>query len=94
MRTCFFGTNVGLAMMLAFSLFPGGIAQVWDVVQHGYWHARGLEFTSGTLARTLEWMRLPGDLVFIVFGSVPLLLAGIKGWRLMREQPVEERPAP
>ena len=86
-RICFFGSNIGLVMMLAMSLFPGGILQVWDVVQHGYWHARGLDYTTSTLARTLEWLRLPGDLVFIVFGAVPLLIAGIKGWQLMRGQP-------
>ncbi|UGB39445.1 nitric-oxide reductase large subunit [Frateuria soli] len=86
-RTCFFGSNIGLVLMLALSLFPGGILQVWDVVQHGYWHARGLEFTASAAARTLEWLRLPGDLVFIVFGAVPLLIAGIKGWQLMRGQP-------
>ncbi|MDQ2916569.1 MAG: hypothetical protein M3R40_05315, partial [Pseudomonadota bacterium] len=34
----------GLAMMVAMSLFPGGVLQVWDVVQHGYWHARSLDY--------------------------------------------------
>ncbi|MBP1475832.1 cbb3-type cytochrome c oxidase subunit I [Frateuria sp. MAH-13] len=87
-RVCFFGSNIGLAMMVALSLFPGGILQVWDVVQNGYWHARGLEFTTSAGARTLEWLRLPGDVVFIVFGAAPLLIAGIKGWQLMRGQPV------
>jgi nitric oxide reductase subunit B len=29
-------------------------------------------------------MRLPGDMVFIVFGSVPLFIAAVKGWWLMR----------
>ena len=38
----FWGTNVGLAMMVALSLFPSGVLQVWDVVQNGYWHARSL----------------------------------------------------
>lgn len=93
-RTCFFGSNIGLALMLALSLFPGGILQVWDVVQNGYWHARGLEFTTSTSARTLEWLRLPGDLVFIVFGAVPLLIAGIKGWQLMRGQPARTGVTP
>lgn len=39
-RVGFWGTNIGLLMMVALSLFPGGVLQVWDVVQHGYWHAR------------------------------------------------------
>jgi nitric oxide reductase subunit B len=92
-RICFFGSNIGLAMMVVLSLFPGGILQVWDVIQHGYWHARGLEFTAGTLARTLEWLRMPGDVVFILFGAVPLLIAGVKGWLLVRAQPAQARPA-
>ena len=67
-------------MMVVMSLFPGGVLQVWDVIQHGYWHARSLEYTGSHVARALEWMRLPGDLVFIIFGSVPLSIAAIKSW--------------
>ncbi len=74
----FWGTNIGLLMMVALSLFPGGVLQVWDVVQHGYWHARSLAYTSTDTARLIEWLRLPGDLVFIVFGAVPLAIAAIK----------------
>ncbi len=80
----FWGTNVGLAMMVVLSLFPGGVLQVWDVVQNGYWHARGLAYTASDTARMLEWMRMPGDVVFIVFGAVPLAIAAIKGYVAMR----------
>jgi len=83
----FFGTNIGLALMLALSLFPGGLLQMWDVIQNGYWHARGMEFTSSALPRALEWLRLPGDLVFIIFGAVPMLIAAVKGWLALRDQP-------
>lgn len=76
----FWGTNIGLLMMVALSLFPGGVLQVWDVVQHGYWHARSLAYTGTNTARVIEWLRLPGDLVFIGFGAVPLTIATIKGW--------------
>lgn len=79
-KVAFWGTNIGLAMMITMSLFPGGVLQVWDVVQHGYWHARSLDYTSTHTARLLEWLRLPGDIVFIVFGAVPLTIAAIKGW--------------
>ncbi len=68
------------AMMVVFSLFPGGVLQVWDVIQHGYWHAHSLEYTGTTTARTLEWMRMPGDLVFIFAGSAPLAIAAVKAW--------------
>ena len=76
----FWGTNVGLAMMVALSLFPSGVLQVWDVVQHGYWHARSLDYIGSNRSRMIEWMRLPGDLVFIFAGAVPLAIAAFKGW--------------
>jgi nitric oxide reductase subunit B len=76
----FWGVNVGLAMMVAMSLFPSGVLQVWDVLQHGYWHARSLEYIGTEHAHLLEWLRLPGDVVFIALGAVPLAIAAIKGW--------------
>src|SRR5262249_40784386 len=92
-RVSFWGANIGLAMMLLLSLFPGGVLQVWDVTQNGYWHARSLDYTSGSLARTLEWLRLPGDLVFIAFGAVPLVIATIKTWlTVVRVRPVGQQP--
>jgi len=79
-KTAFFGTNIGLAMMVTFSLFPSGVLQVWDVVQHGYWHARSLDYIGSGRSHLIEWLRLPGDLVFIFFGAIPLLIASIKGY--------------
>ncbi len=79
-RVGFWGSNVGLALMLIMSLFPGGVLQVWDVVQHGYWHARSLDYIGSERSRLIEWLRLPGDLVFILFGAIPLAIASIKGW--------------
>jgi nitric oxide reductase subunit B len=74
-RVSFWGLNIGLGMMVAFSLFPGGVLQVADVISHGYWHARSLAYTATPLARALEWMRMPGDLVFMFLGALPLTLA-------------------
>lgn len=79
-RVGFWGSNAGLALMLIMSLFPGGVLQVWDVVQHGYWHARSLDYIGSERSRLIEWLRLPGDLVFILFGAIPLAIASIKGW--------------
>jgi nitric oxide reductase subunit B len=79
-KVAFWGTNIGLAMMVAMSLFPGGILQLWDVVQHGYWHARSLDYIGSDRSHLIEWLRLPGDLVFILFGAVPLVIASIKGY--------------
>ena len=55
-------------MMILFSLFPSGVLQVRDVLENGYWHARSLDYLGGALPRLLEWLRLPGDLVFYLPG--------------------------
>ncbi|MEO6968906.1 MAG: cbb3-type cytochrome c oxidase subunit I [Rhodanobacteraceae bacterium] len=88
-KMAFFGTNIGLAMMVVFSLFPSGVMQIWDVVQHGYWHARSLAYLDTPAAHLIEWLRLPGDLVFIVFGSIPLAIAAVKGWLSVRATRLE-----
>ena len=74
-KVSFWGLNIGLAMMVAFSLFPGGVLQLKDVLENGYWHARSLDYTGQEMARLIEWLRTPGDVVFIVFGVVPALMA-------------------
>jgi nitric oxide reductase subunit B len=81
LKVGFWGLNIGLAMMIVFSLFPAGVLQLWDVLQNGYWHARSLEYTGTALARTLEWMRTPGDLVFIFVGVVPIVLGLLVSYR-------------
>ncbi len=82
-RCAFLGLNVGLAMMVVLSLFPSGVLQVADVLQNGYWHARSLAYTAGAWPRLLEWLRLPGDLVFILFGAVPIVIALGLGYRAL-----------
>src|SRR5215472_5912874 len=74
-RCGFFGLNIGLAMMIVFSLFPAGVLQMRDVLEHGYWHARSLAYTGGAWPRLIEWLRLPGDVVFIALGAFPICLA-------------------
>ena len=89
-RIAFWGTNGGLTMMVALSLFPGGVLQVWDVLEHGYWHARSLDYIGSDRSHLIEWLRMPGDVVFIVFGAVPLVIATVKGYLGVR---VAERDA-
>ncbi|CAH9019561.1 nitric-oxide reductase large subunit [Candidatus Nitrosacidococcus sp. I8] len=84
-KVSFWGCNIGLAMMIGMSLFPGGVLQIWDVLENGYWHARSLDYTASGGARLLEWLRLPGDMVFIVFGAFPLVIASIKAWIHVQE---------
>lgn len=87
----FWGTNVGLTMMLLMSLFPSGVLQLWDVVQHGYWHARSIEYMSMPHSHVIEWLRMPGDMVFIIFGAIPLVIASFKGWLGVRADAAAER---
>ena len=79
-RCGFWGLNIGLAMMVVFSLFPAGILQLHDVITNGYWHARSLAYTAGTVPRLLEWLRMPGDLVFIFLGALPIAIAMCLGY--------------
>jgi nitric oxide reductase subunit B len=66
----FWSLNLGLAWMVFVNLFPLGILQLADVVTNGYWHARSLEFFAKH--SYIEWLRMPGDVVFIA-GVLPLL---------------------
>ncbi len=77
-RLSFWGLNVGLALMIASNLFPAGVLQLWDVLQHGYWHARSAEFLARPAMRALEWARLPADLVFLGAGVVPLVIVALR----------------
>ncbi|EPR44482.1 cytochrome c oxidase subunit I [Desulfovibrio sp. X2] len=86
-RVSFWGLNAGLALMLLGSLFPGGVLQFLDVLQNGYWHARSLAYTGGGMARALEWARLPGDLVFIFLGALPMVVAACMTYARMRRGP-------
>ena len=73
-RFAFWGTNVGLMLMILGHLFPLGVLQLGDVVTNGYWHARTEWFKHYPW---LSWARLPGDLVFMA-GSAPLVWLTLK----------------
>ena len=77
-RIGFWGLNIGLGLMMALDLFPAGVLQFYDAISQGYWHARRLTFTMSGTFHTLEWIRLVGDLVFLLAGVVPLVLAAVK----------------
>ena len=84
-QTClkgsFWGLNIGLALMILLSLLPGGVLQLRDVQENGYWHARSLDYTATSLARFIEWMRIWGDTVFILFGVLPLVIGLLVAYR-------------
>ena len=81
LKVSFWGLNIGLALMILLSLLPGGVLQLRDVLENGYWHARSLNYTATSLARQVEWMRIWGDSVFILFGAVPLVIGLLLAYR-------------
>jgi nitric oxide reductase subunit B len=80
-RVSFLGLNTGLALMVATNLFPSGVMQFVDVLNNGYWHARGPEFLDSI--RIIEWLRMPADIIFIGLGVLPMLIAAALTWARM-----------
>jgi nitric oxide reductase subunit B len=91
-RIAFWSTNVGLAWMCFATLLPLGIAQLYKSVNEGYWEARDLNFITEDTNRLLEWLRLPGDIVFIVGGALPVLYICYVGIRHTVKRVTLEEP--
>ncbi len=72
LRRVFWSLNVGLLLMVAMDLLPVGIAQLLDVLENGFWHARSQAFVEGGLFQALTWARLAGGALFVLGGVVPL----------------------
>lgn len=69
----FWSLNLGLAWMVFATLFPIGVLQLYQSVSAGYFEARQLSWLTSDTVSMIEWLRLPGDMVFIVGGVLPLL---------------------
>jgi nitric oxide reductase subunit B len=81
-RVGFWGANLGLALMIMLDLFPGGVIQLWDSIANGYWHARRLTFLMGGTYHKLEWLRMVGDMVFLIAGALPITLGALRSvWK-------------
>ncbi|MBM2805070.1 MAG: nitric-oxide reductase [Deltaproteobacteria bacterium] len=89
-RVSFWGLNIGLALMVVINLFPGGVLQLIDVLNHGYWHARSPAFLTERIVRYIEWARLPADVIFIFAGVVPAVAASGWAYMSMRQSPVRK----
>jgi nitric oxide reductase subunit B len=55
------------------SLLPLGVLQLYHSVDVSYFDARTLSYITSDINQLLEWLRLPGDVLFIVGGVLPLL---------------------
>jgi nitric oxide reductase subunit B len=83
-KISFWSLNIGLAWTSFVSLFPLGLLQLYRSVDTSYWEARSPEYLTGTMNTVFEWLRLPGDVVFIVGGALPLLWLTWQGARHCR----------
>lgn len=72
-KLSFWSLNVGLAWMVFATLLPLGVLQLYQSVNAGYYEARTLAYLTTPGNVVLEWMRMPGDLVFIIGGILPFL---------------------
>lgn len=75
----FWSLNVGLILMLVLNIFPAGVIQMIASYQHGFWFARSYEFVHSQLFQSFTWLRIVGDLVFVVGGVLPLVYVILKG---------------
>jgi nitric oxide reductase subunit B len=59
--------------------------QLLDVINNGYWHARSIEFSGQQSVINLAWLRLLVDVIFMIVGVVPLLIAAVMTYFNMRK---------
>ncbi|WP_460796581.1 nitric-oxide reductase large subunit [Nocardioides pacificus] len=72
-KISFWSLNIGLAWMVFVTLLPLGVLQLWHSVNEGYYEARALGYITEPGNAVLEWMRMPGDVIFILGGILPFL---------------------
>lgn len=87
----FWALNIGLAWMCLATLFPLGVIQLYHSVSTGYFEARSLEFLTSGMNTVIEWIRFPGDALFIV-GILPIVYMTWKGVRYRVSQVTLEEP--
>jgi len=83
-RISFWSLNLGLAWMVFATLFPLGLLQLYHSISVSYYDARTLNYIGNRANLVLEWMRMPGDIVFILGGTLPVLYLSFLGIRYMR----------
>lgn len=88
----FWSLNLGLAWMVFATLFPLGIMQLYHSINVSYYDARTLNYVGSRANAVLEWLRMPGDIVFILGGALPILYICASGIRYMRRGRITEVP--
>src|SRR3954470_4296159 len=82
LAAAFWCMNIGLGLMVVLSLLPIGLAQAYASVETGLWYARSAEFLQQPWIQALRWMRMIGDVTFLIgVGAYTWFMAGLWfGW--------------
>ncbi len=91
-KISFWSLNIGLAWMVFATLLPLGVIQLWHSVNDGYYEARSLSFITTPGNALLEWLRMPGDIIFIGGGVLPFLWITWLGVRYRIKSTTHEVP--
>jgi nitric oxide reductase subunit B len=83
-KLSFWGLNLGLAGMIFLTLLPVGLGQLGVAVRQGYWAARDGSFYQIPWVKTLLWLRMLPDTVFILLGVLPFLYLAVRVYRNRR----------
>jgi nitric oxide reductase subunit B len=67
-----------MALMLITNLFPGGVLQLRDVLENGYWPRAALCLRPAIGCARLSGCACRVTLVFLLLGVVPLVIAAAK----------------
>lgn len=84
-RISFWCLNTGLMLMLILNIFPAGVIQMIASFTHGFWYARSYEFIHSNQFQMFTWLRVLGDLTFVVGGIFPLVLLVLRGTLHLRK---------
>jgi len=91
LKWAFWGLNLGLASMMAFSLVPAGFYQFLESIRHGIWYARSPAVTGSEFMHMVTWFRLVPDLIFDL-GAVALLVFLVRAVWLDRKLRATAKP--
>jgi nitric oxide reductase subunit B len=91
----FWGLNAGLMGMIVVTLVPIGVLQAVESFNNGFWSARSLEFYQQPIVKTLLWVRMAPDTVFIAIGALPIVAGAVYGFFHLRSlrEPVAVKAA-
>lgn len=80
----FWSLNIGLLLMLVLNIFPAGVVQMIASFEHGFWYSRSYEFLHSDAFQCFTWLRVFGDLIFVIGGVIPLVALVLKGMFSLR----------